>query len=404
MTTNDIEEPDLIKLIKAPKPSWSLILKRVREHPSEARYIDPVTGQTVLHWAIERRSTSQSRLQVIMSMLAWYPGATMVRCKLKGYTPLDKVCVSRTENEFILESDAKVAELLIKSSTVKELLVNSRNNLERLSPLSLHVKAMSLLQARIKHQVPSNAEHGEKKQHLHRASKVVLGAIAPHCSLETLSEALETLYLCNSLVIMDMISQEESRSRRSSNNGGFDFGKQSRKRSAKGHWIWEWLLDMLAVLHTRSAPHRQAPFHALHLLSKIPNCPPPFLQLAMRAYPYDVKTPDPTSGNLPLHNVAEWTSQHGADSNVRKYMCIESLSAAHETGLAEPNVAGKTPVQLDNEAGTNLLDMGVSGHDQSSGSRDDDGGDEVDDEFDDDEEGESLVNADDESYDEDGSR
>ena len=355
-----MDEPELLKQLKSPKPTWSHILKRVRQHPTEVAYICPVTGQTALHWAIERRSTSQSRIQAIMAMLAWYPGATMIRCKLKGYTPLDKVVASRTENEFILESDAKVAELLIRSS-VKEL-VNSSNNLERLSPLSLHVKAMSMLQSRIKPMARRQRPSGEpSQQQLHRASKVVLGAVAPHCSLEVLSEALETLYSCNSLIIMDMISQEEKRTRQ---NIMLDFGRQARGRSAAGHWIWEWLLDLLAVLHTRTAADRQAPFHALHLISNLPNCPPPFLLLAMRAYPYDIKTPDP-SGNLPLHNVAAW-AMNAVPSTVRKYMCIESLSVVHEEGLALANAAGKTPVDLDNEAGTNLLDMGTSGHDKRS--------------------------------------
>jgi hypothetical protein len=291
----------------------------------------------------------------------------MIRCKLKGYTPLDKVAASRTENEFILESDAKVAELLIRACSVKELYVNSRNNLERLAPLSLHVKAMSILQFKldsnatntITQSMTTNAQ-ADKKQHLHRASKIVLGAIAPHCSLETLSEALETLYSCNSLVIMDMIQQEAKQKGRHNNNTQFGFGKQARDRSAKGHWIWEWLLDILAILHTRTAPNQNAPFHALHLLSSISNCPPPFLLLAMQAYPYDIRTPNPSTGNLPLHYVSAWKSDV---SNVRKYMCLQSLSVAHDQGLAVPNNLGKTPVQLDGDAGTNLLDMGVSGHD-----------------------------------------
>ena len=330
----------------------------------------------------------------------------MIRCKLKGYTPLDKVAASRTENEYILESDAKVAELLIRSS-VKEL-VNSRNNFERLSPLSLHVKAMSMLQSRIKPLLASSTRQrqgpnvGEpSKQHLHRASKVVLGAMAPHSSLEVVSEALETLYSCNSLIIMDMISQEEKRTRQ---NVLLDFGKQARGRSAAGHWIWEWLLDLLAVLHTRTAADRHAPFHALHLISNLPNCPPPFLLLAMRAYPYDIKTPDPSSGNLPLHNVAAWAATSNVPSTVRKYMCIESLSMAHEEGLALANAAGKTPVDLDNEAGTNLLDLGTSVHDKSSGDvegeyDEEEEGDDEDDETSDADEDESEFDSNDDAED-----
>jgi hypothetical protein len=184
----------------------------------------------------------------------------------------------------------------------------------------------------------------------------VLDLLLKKSSQEDMVNALETLYSCNTVAIMQRYAAEEARKRRNFESKGLE-----------SWWVTSCMVKILkaidfdgadndenaAVSFTPGSPAGgvgtggagsagdEAFFSPLHTLSLIKDCPTPFLLLAMRAADEDVQTPDST-GNLPIHNVASWSLPED-DSVCRKSMGWTSLLYAYPDSADEKNDCGHTP-------------------------------------------------------------
>jgi hypothetical protein len=362
------DAPELFHLLAATTSfNYANAMRRLRHYPHEGRYVDHATNMTALHLAVLQRTAlvePEQRIKLVAALLTLHPEATNLRCCGLGnqFTPLDCACFIPNSNNAttnsldeasLLQADAKIIELLVRSNPST---ANAVYNTFRSSPLSLHIQSMSRIQA--------TTSTNKREAALHRASKSILNALTVSCSLPTLTRALETLYECNTTLVMDMLARETSRTLAHANNcvrtaAASTCSQQpslsnSTNNNAQ-HWIWECFLTLLAVMQNHLEPSSQThAFRAVHIASQVPDCPPPFLLLACKAYPYDVARPDERTGNLPLHGVAGWKIANGY-SAIRKAICVTELLTEYDDALDIVNASGRTPVDLDKESGTTLL-------------------------------------------------
>jgi hypothetical protein len=95
----------------------------------------------------------------------------------------------------------------------------------------------------------------------------------------------------------------------------------------------------------------------MHAAARVKDCPLPFLILAMRSSPMQVRTADAETGNYPVHFIAGWDiSDHSSVS--RKSMALSALVSEYPQATKIRNKIGKTPLSLALETGT-TWDQGV---------------------------------------------
>lgn len=95
----------------------------------------------------------------------------------------------------------------------------------------------------------------------------------------------------------------------------------------------------------------------MHAAAQLKDCPIPFILLAMRAYPEQVRQVDERTGNLPLHFVAAWDVSDPTTVS-RKSMALNALVSEYPEGGKVRNRRGKTPMSLALESGTSW-DSGI---------------------------------------------
>jgi hypothetical protein len=182
---------------------------------------------------------------------------------------------------------------------------------------------------------------------------------------------LELLLSCNSLQVMEHVAREEAhsftgrlRDRRHQRASRRDVLLPSvplgGSRNFHTFWVWEFVLTLLKSehQHTYRSIKPVPPFNALHTASCIPDFPLPFLMLCMRAYPTQMRMPDPINSDLPLHSVAAWEASDNMVLMVRKSMTLTQLVYDHPTACRHCNRQGKTALSLALETGTSW-DHGV---------------------------------------------
>jgi hypothetical protein len=325
--------PKLFELLQAEEPKWEEISQRLEENPKEALNVDPSTNNlTALHHAVMNRKHpySSEYFSALKTLLQLNRGATTVQCNINDYTPLAYACSVDLRDDY-LEDNAKVVEMLLEGDNNEALDMTSN---EGLTPLSLHIRSIS------------------RQKFLQDQSKVasttVLKLLAENSSRETLEEALETLYACNTSTVMQRFVQEESRARHNIQL----FGRQTRASpGATEFWVWEWALLILRCVHDRIYGTDQALFQALHVASQITDCPTPFVVLAMRSFPGEARTPDRMKQNTPLHSVASW--QLPEESPLcRKSMTVRTLASEYPAALETKNKRKKTPQDLEEASGS----------------------------------------------------
>jgi len=438
--------PELFELLSEGQPKWFKVNRCIRESPADASYVDAESGLTALHLAVrartKRRDMRKAREDSIRTLLALYPDATKLRCARRGFTPLADACyfspaeyyasnlneestaasddvdaaieTKEQELESRLQDDARVVEMLLKSNpkAVDILIIDSRGNKGSFdSALDLHIRCMSGIKISLARTNTSKANEslsaeGESPSHA-SSSSAVLEMLARFCSRTQLESAIETLYACNTMSVMDLYAEQETLARRNIRQ----FGRQTRSSSAllASAWVWEWVLTLLRCIHGKGAtapgtgspgtttvtttlkcgggsraPSSTsiAPFRPLHVACQIPNFPPAILMIVMRAYPNSVEIKDET-GNLPLHYVASWRTrtrrqqqqqqqrlkeEATTDSNsvllveqlrgsnadgktgssawCRKSICVTSLASEYPPATGFKNNEGKTPPEL----------------------------------------------------------
>jgi hypothetical protein len=333
MTSNSTT-PKLLELLQAEKPKWEEISQRLEEHPKEALSVDtdPSTDNlTALHHAVMKGKHlySPEYFTVLKFLLQLNGGATTVQCDSNGFTPLAYACSVDLLDSY-LEDNAKVIEMLLEDNN-EALGITCK---EGLTPLALHIRSIS-------------RQRFLQDQSEMMPSTVVLQILAESSSRQTLEDALETLYACNTSTVMQRFVEEESRARRNIKL----FGRQTRA-GATDFWVWEWALIILRCVHDRIYGTDQALFQALHVASQITDCPTPFLALAMRSSPGETRTPDRTTLNMPLHSVASWQLPEGTSSLCRKSMAVRTLETEYPAALEAKNNRKKTPVDLEEESGS----------------------------------------------------
>jgi ankyrin repeat protein len=328
MTSNST--PKLFELLQAAQPKWEEISQRLEEHPEEALIVDPSTDNlTALHHAVMNRKNSYSPqfFTALKLLLQLNSGATSVQCESNGSTPLASACSVGLLDDH-LEDSAKVIEMLLEDN--KEALGITCK--EGLTPLSLHIRSVS--------------RQNFLKDQSRMPATALFKILAESSSRQTLEDALETLYACNTSTVMRRFVEEEARARRNIKL----FGRQTRA-GATEFWVWDWALLILRCVHDRMHGTDQALFQALHVASQITDCPAPFLVLAMRSFPGETRTPDRTTLNMPLHSVASW--QLPEDSSLcRKSMTVRTLESEYPAALEAKNKRKKTPVDLEEASGS----------------------------------------------------
>jgi hypothetical protein len=345
------QRPKLFELLASERPDWDAVVVHLRDNPDDASYVDEETQQTALHLALARKkesratrprqekseflggtqsSSSEKRRRVIKTLLALHPDATSVRCKSRGYTPLAIAC--RTARLDDIADDAKVIRNLILSNQ-RSVSVCCRFGL---TPILIHIKSVSRLKfdkVTLACHEPTmlapdddDENNGHEKRGAVTSFTAILDILARYSSQIQLEQALETAYQCNTLLILNLLSQEEASARRDM----IVFGLKEARASSSltGVWIWDWLLVILRHVSNRlgNKPRSyQGEVYPLHVASQITDCPPPVLLLCLRAFPQDARAVlDPTGLNLPIHQIASWTNEMG-HSSCRRTICLKAI-------------------------------------------------------------------------------
>ena len=317
-------------------------------------------------------SSALSRLRVIKKLVRAHPRAISMRDTIRGYTPLAYACCARALDLVTLTEDAQIVEVLLDAAGSHVLTIPipvstsirggaapsmSTTTQRDCSPLCLHILTVSFL-ASCTTLTSSTATHGPA------ITTAVLEALAAHATRAALEQALETLYVCNTHVILQMVADADARARRNK----LRFGRQTSSTVDHDCWIWDWVLTLLRFIHKSNchSHHVRRPFQALHVAAQVTDCPTPFVSLAMRAFPAQVRALDQATLQLPHHMVASWyingsdgigagagldASSHGAvpiapRSTCRQAMALSALTTEFLAALAMKNKSGQTPVEL----------------------------------------------------------
>ena len=195
-------------------------------------------------------------------------------------------------------------------------------------------------------------------------------ALVPHCPLSQLTDALELLYACNTTQVMRHYTRAEQRHRQQSL---LLYGRQTKALGDTNFWIWNWGAGNVdghappeetsastptttTTTTTATQPQQYStrvllPFRALHTAAQVTDCLVPFLLLALRAHPTQVRLPDHHDHHdLSLHSVAQGHSK--TNGCCRKSMSLTLLVAAYPKPVHAKNKQGKTPVQLEAASGS----------------------------------------------------
>lgn len=343
-------------------PAWAKALHSVHVSSGEtsALDVDARTGMTELHLAILARASSigdasTRRLAVIAALLHRHPESTAVRCRVKGYTPL--IYAVQTVMVEKIDEDAVVVNALLLANPASIGLKADCPG--RLDPISVHIISVSRLL---------------KLKASPCASTSVLQVLVAQSDLVQLERALETIYTYNAAATMERFSEEEVLHSFNVQH----FGRHTRvSPGLTDFWVWEWVLCLLKGIQQKrdsKRPDRQSIpksnlqgatsystksvsavcktrslFHALHTASQVTDCPIPFVLLAMRAYPCQVRVADRQCHyNLPLHSAASWQPRQ---SSCRKSVVLTSLVAEFPKAVYAKNKQGRNPIEVEAESG-----------------------------------------------------
>ena len=358
MSSIDSDAPELLKLVQS--ESWVKVVQRVTKEPSEAQYVSPSTKLTCLHIAVKARKTSNSssHIAAIQVLLEAFPEASVLQDVEFGYTPL--IYSSLVDGDSSLEDLSEVVSLIVEFNP-KSLQVMSKDGY---SPLELHITAMSRLKRRGDAMGIRRSKKGKKTGDPTVA--ILKALLKKNHSTMSIAKALDTLFECNSLAVLEQVALEESlastlrlRARRQARSSGGRIQTINGTTNFANFWVWEWALILLEADHSRRyadcTPYPQ--FRPMHAAALVKDCPAPFLILAMRAYPEQVRIADERTGNLPLHFVAAWDVSDPSTVS-RKSMALNALVTEYPQAGSVRNKRGKTPMSLSLESGTSW-DNGV---------------------------------------------
>ncbi len=351
--------PNAVELYKfAADHNWNKVLQRVAEKPEECTYVDQNSRYTPLHVvALGRGSPNPSgRLSAVRAILVANPDYAKIQDDSNGLTPLHLACMTQDDGPERIEEDVAVVRLILELSP-KALNVMSRDGY---SPLDVHIIYMS----KQKRQGDMSSFRRPRKGARVGTSTSILSTLLEEDFVGGLARPMDLLFECNSLAVLEQIALEEAqasssklRGRRQARSNGTSLSAVSPSPSTNfaNFWVWEWALIMLKFDYRRRAGNNNRsplpPFSALHAAAHIKDCPIPFLMLAIRAFPNQVRTPDDSNGNLPLHTIAGWETTDPSSIS-RKSMALSVLVTEYSEATKIRNRSGKTPLSLALETGT----------------------------------------------------
>lgn len=343
--------------------NWNKVLQRVTEKPEECEYIDPASKCTPLHVVVLGRESSNpsGRLSAVRAILVANPDAAKVKNSPDGLTPLHLACMVADDAPSKLDEDLAVVRLILEMNP-KAVNVTSRDGY---APLDVHIIAIS----KLKRQGDIMSFRRPKKGSKAGGFTAILNTLLEEDVQGGVARPLDLLFESNSLAVLEQLALEEAqasssklRARRMARTNGSSVANACSAASTNfsNFWVWEWALILFKsdfkrrhVQYNRPTPS----FSAMHAAAQVKDCPIPFLMLAMRAYPSQVRAPDNSNGNLPLHTVAGWETTDPSSIS-RKSMALSALVSEYPQATKLRNKSGKTPLSLALETGTSW-DNGV---------------------------------------------
>ena len=316
--------PELFKLVQ--NESWVKVVQRVTKEPREAQYVSPESKMTCLHLAVKARKTSNSRIAAIRALLEAFPEAAILQDAEMEHTPLVYACLVDSESSKNLEDDSEVVRLIVEFNP-KSLQVTSKDGY---SPLELHIMAMSRLKQKGD---PMGIRRSKKNLKRDPTTSILKALLKKEHTSTLIAKALDALFECNTLVVLEHVALEESlastrrlRARRQARSSGGSVQTIDGTTNFDHFWVWSWALMLLEADHTRRYANvtPKPSFLAMHAAAQVKDCPVPFLILAMRAHPDQVRQVDERTGNLPLHFVAAWDVSDPSTVS-RKSMALNAL-------------------------------------------------------------------------------
>ena len=356
-SSSDSDAPELYKLTLS--ESWVKVVQRATKEPNEAQFICPDTKRTCLHVAVRARKTlnPSSRIAAIRALLEAYPDAATLQDSEFEQTPLAYACL--VDDMKSLDDDSEAVRLMLELNP-KSMQVFSKQGY---SPLELHIMAIS----RLKRRGDALGIRRSKKGSARDATFILKTLLKEKHSTTAIAKALDTLFECNSLAVLEQVALEESLAstlrlrarRRARSSGEISVETLDGTTNFANFWVWQWALTLLEADYSRRCENisPSPPFLAMHAAAQVKDCPLPFLSLAMRAYPSQVRQVDERTGNLPLHFVAAWDVSDPSTIS-RKSMALNSLLSEYPQAGSVRNRRGKTPMSLSLESGTSW-DNGV---------------------------------------------
>ena len=279
--------PKLFDLLSEDDPKWTDILEEACKIES-ARYVDPISKLTPLHLAVMKKDPSEVRVAVVRSLLQSDLNSTEVTCRELGYTPLMYACIANPQ----LQIDVPIVKLLLEYNPHCFRMTCPEGH----SALDIHIMSMSRLMQQERRQ-----KGNQNNSKLKGSCTLLLKALTEYDDLGiALTKSLDLLLSCNSLEVLEHVTQEEAlafagrlRDKRKQRKTQQIMPVPSASRNVQNFWVWQFCLTLLKSehRHTYADVKPVPPFNALHTASQVVDFPLPFLMLCMRAYPSQVRTP-----------------------------------------------------------------------------------------------------------------
>eukprot|EP00527_Entomoneis_sp_CCMP2396_P007107 CAMPEP_0198139862 /NCGR_PEP_ID=MMETSP1443-20131203/3095_1 /TAXON_ID=186043 /ORGANISM="Entomoneis sp., Strain CCMP2396" /LENGTH=356 /DNA_ID=CAMNT_0043802115 /DNA_START=153 /DNA_END=1223 /DNA_ORIENTATION=- len=327
---------NLLALLQAEQPDWTKIAERVETHAFEESFLaDPLTKMNAVHYIVLRRRTCPDGIEKVIdiakSILLENSEAAVVCETTNGFTPLQFICDDAPSAYDAYEDEDKVEELLQQDAALITAL-HEENDIamdisskQGLTPLAVHVAALSRLMRQ---------RQLAEKDDIDVSTSPVLEVLMEKSSFADCEKALNTLYMCNTLAVMEHWQKEEQIALQ----GGYSQGLE-------GWWLLDLMVAILFASHQHLYPGETITnFSPLFTLASLKDCPLPLLFIALAAAPEELRKPL-ANNNLPIHNVAGWTLQVG-DPVIRKSLALTTMMGAYPESDSVRNKNGETPTDI----------------------------------------------------------
>lgn len=352
--------PEMYK--DAMRNDWVNVACRAITHPTEANYICPTSGSTVLHLAIISRASHgkctsleghsiasiwnmetkvPANIDLIHALVKLSPNALKRRCKRLGYTPLVYALLQPRIDNYKEEFERLVG-LLIGQETLR---IATRTGM---SPLEVYIGSYSQVHGTLLFSSTRDEAAARKTTNILRLLLESDGKDSNNnkdcrqVDRKVIGTALEVLYEWNSSSILHAVECASIASGRNNSLAMSDLN---------GWWVWQWLILLLelSIIHVEG----RCQFSATHAAASLPHgCPLPLLMLLIRAFPIQARIPCPMTrtSQYVLHSVCCWggtVPRNGDTVNYsRKQMALSAVLREFPAASSVTDSEGRTPLCL----------------------------------------------------------